>query len=318
MFSFDWPWMFLFLPLPYFMWRFSKAEEKIKQGALRVASVSRFELRGHNVASYHNNSKLMWLLIVAWILLVIASARPQWLGDITDVPSSGRDLMLGVDLSHSMRQTDFYMNNRRVTRLTAAKGVVSKFIHRRKGDRIGLIVFGSRAYVHVPLTFDTKTVAVLLEEAFSGMAGGSTAIGDTIVLAVKHLSRSKNKNKVLILLTDGQNTGGQVSPRKATEIAKVMKLRIYTIGIGSPSSRSLDESSLTYIADQTGGNYYRAQDLAAMKKIYREINRLERVKQDPRRYRPVTEMYYWFLVLALFIVLATFFSQAEWRRLRDG
>lgn len=295
----------------------SNAEDKVQQGALRVASVSRFELRGHKATSYHLKSKLIWLLISIWVLLVIASARPQWLGDITDVPSSGRDLMLGVDLSHSMRQTDFFMNYRRVTRLTAAKGVVSKFIHRRKGDRIGLIVFGSRAYVHVPLTFDTKTVAILLDEAFSGMAGGSTAIGDTIVLAVKHLSRSKNKNKVLILLTDGQNTGGQVSPRKATEIAKVMKLKIYTIGIGSPSSRSLDESSLNDIAYQTGGKYFRAQDLAAMKKIYREIDNLERVKQDPRRYRPVTEMYYWFLVVAVLMVLVAFFSQPEWRRLRD-
>jgi len=314
MFSLAWPWMLICLPLPYFMWRFSGSEEKVKQAALRVASVSEFELRGHNVASFNSRSNIIWLLIVVWILLVISSARPQWLGDITDVPSSGRDLMLAVDLSHSMKRPDFQIEYRRVTRLTAAKQVVSKFINRRTGDRIGLIVFGSRAYVHVPLTFDTKTVATLLEEAFSGMAGGSTAIGDTIVLAVKHLARSKNKNKVLILLTDGQNTDGQITPRKATEIAKVMKLRIYTIGIGSPSSRSLDESTLTYIASETGGKYYRAQDLAAMKKIYREIDKLERVKQDPRRYRPVTEMYHWFLGLGLLIVLVAFFSQAEWRR----
>ncbi len=318
MFSVDWPWMFLCLPLPYFMWRFTQSEQDTKEGALCVASVSDFELKGHNAASFYGQSNWLWLLISVWLLLVVASARPQWLGDITDVPSSGRDLMLGVDLSRSMTVRDFYMNYRRVTRLTAAKAVVSKFIHRRKGDRIGLIVFGSRAYVHVPLTFDTKTVSTLLEEAFSGMAGSSTAIGDTIVLAVKHLLRSKNKNKVLILLTDGQNTDGQVSPRKATEIAKAMNLRIYTIGVGSPSSRSLDESTLSYIAQQTGGNYYRAQDLESMQKIYQEIDKLERVKQDPRRYRPVTEMYFWFLSAALLLVLLAFFSQAEWRRVRNG
>lgn len=300
------------------MWLFPQSEQESNEGALCVASVSDFELKGHNASSFYTKSNWLWLLSSVWLLLVIASARPQWLGDITDVPSSGRDLMLGVDLSRSMTVRDFYMDYRQVTRLAAAKAVVSKFINRRKGDRIGLIVFGSRAYVHVPLTFDTKTVSTLLDEAFSGMAGSSTAIGDTIVLAVKHLLRSKNKNKVLILLTDGQNTDGQVSPRKATEIAKAMDLKIYTIGVGSPSSRSLDESALSFIAQQTGGNYYRAQDLESMKKIYREIDKLEKVKQNPRRYRPVTEMYFWFLSAALLLVLLAFFSQAEWRRIRHG
>jgi len=314
MLSLQWPWMLLLLPLPYLMWRFTRPVEESQQGALRVPSVSDFELQGYNASSMGSKSRFLWLVITVWVLLVTASARPQWLGDITDVPSSGRDLMIAVDLSASMRHRDFHIDYRRVTRLEAAKAVVAKFINRRKGDRVGLIVFGSRAYVHVPLTFDTRTVSVLLEEAFSGMAGSSTAIGDTIVLSVKHLSRSKNKKKVLILLTDGQNTDGEVAPRKAAEIAKHFKMRIYTIGIGAPSSRSLDESTLNYIAEQTGGTYYRAQDLESMKKIYRQIDKLERVKQDPRRYRPVTEMFQYILGLALLIVLIAFFSQAEWRR----
>jgi len=318
MFSFEWPWMFLFLPLPLLVLRYTRSEVKVQANALRVPAVSRFEFTGYKAKPGGSKSYMLKLIAVVWVLMVISAARPQWLGEITDTPSTGRDLMLGVDLSASMQNNrDFRINGRIVNRFEAAKKVVLDFIKLRKGDRIGLIVFGTRAYVYVPMTFDTRTVATLLKESYVGLAGGNTAIGDTIILAVKHLARSKNKNKVLILLTDGQNTAGSVLPRKAAEIAKMQKLKIYTIGVGSPSSRSLNEGTLRYIASLTGGTYYRAQNFSAMKRIYNQIDDIEKVKQDPRRFRPVTEMFYWFLAAALLIVMFAFLSQPEWRRISD-
>jgi Ca-activated chloride channel family protein len=237
--------------------------------------------------------------------------------------------MLAVDLSGSMDAKDFELANRRVDRLTATKAVASDFISRREGDRLGLILFGERAYLQVPLTLDRETVNVLLMEAFIGLAGEKTAIGDAITLAVKriHEQGADAGEQVLILLTDGANTAGAIDPIKAAELAQQIGLRIYTIGIGAeqmvvPSisgtlrrvnpSADLDEETLTSIADLTGGRYFRAIDTASLQQIYRLLDEMEPVAEPEGGFRPVHVLYYWplggALVLAFFLAGASLLS----------
>jgi Ca-activated chloride channel family protein len=251
-----------------------------------------------------------WVAVLAWLLLVLAAARPERIGDELDVPVSGRNLVLAVDLSGSMDQKDFELGNRRVDRLTATKAVASDFISRREGDRIGLILFGERAYLQVPLTLDRETVKILLLEAFIGLAGEKTAIGDAITLAVRrvHEQSADEGDQVLVLLTDGANTAGEVEPLKAAELAQQVGLRIYTIGIGAEQlevssliggrrrinpSADLDEETLTGIAELTGGRYFRATDTASLQDIYRLVDELEPVEEPESGFRPVKSLYFW-------------------------
>ncbi|NOQ62938.1 MAG: VWA domain-containing protein, partial [Methyloprofundus sp.] len=259
----------------------------------------------------------------AWCLLVLASTRPQWLGEPIEQAVSGRDLMLAVDLSGSMKEQDFMLNNQRVDRLTATKAVANEFIERRVGDRLGLILFGTNAYLQSPLSFDRKTVQVLLNEAFLGLAGESTAIGDAIGLAVKRLQKQETDSRVLILLTDGANTAGEVTPIKAAEIAAKEQLKIYTIGIGADEmmvrsffgsrkvnpSRDLDEKTLTAIAEKTGGRYFRARNTDELQRIYQILDALEPVEKDKQFFRPHNELFFWPLAAALFLAAMIAFTR---------
>jgi Ca-activated chloride channel family protein len=252
--------------------------------------------------------------------LVLAAARPERIGDELDVPVAGRNLMLAVDLSGSMDQKDFELAGRRVDRLTATKAVASDFIERREGDRIGLILFGERAYLQVPLTLDRTTVNILLMEAFIGLAGEKTAIGDAITLAVRRVyEQDKDEgDQVLVLLTDGANTAGEVMPLKAAELAQQVGLRIYTIGIGAEQlevasliggrrrinpSADLDEETLTEIARLTGGVYFRATDTASLQDIYKLVDELEPVEEPESGFRPVKSYYSYPLALAVGLVV---------------
>jgi Ca-activated chloride channel family protein len=245
--------------------------------------------------------------------LLLATARPQWLGEAIEIPISGRDLMLAVDLSKSMQEVDFILNGQRVDRLQATKAVVGNFIDRRVGDRLGLVLFGTQAYLHVPLTFDRATVKQLLYETVIGLAGPSTAIGDAIGLSVKRLRDNDSAHKVLILITDGANTAGAIEPERAAKLAAQMGLTIHTIGIGADEimvrrifgsfrlnpSRDLDETTLRAIADATGGHYFRARDVDELESIYAEIDKLEPVERGGEHFRPTTPLYPWPLAGAL-------------------
>jgi Ca-activated chloride channel family protein len=315
--------MLLALPLPFLVRASLPPAADANEAGLKVPSLESFAVLAKGGRSQQLFNWRMWVAAVAWILLVTAAARPERIGDEIDVPVTGRNLMLAVDLSGSMDAKDFELANRRVDRLTATKAVASDFISRREGDRLGLILFGERAYLQVPLTLDRETVNVLLMEAFIGLAGEKTAIGDAITLAVKriHEQGTDAGEQVLILLTDGANTAGAIEPIKAAELSQQIGLRIYTIGIGAeqmvvPSitgtlrrvnpSADLDEETLTRIADLTGGRYFRATDTASLQQIYRLLDEMEPVAEPEGGFRPVRVLYYWPLggALVLAFVLA--------------
>ena len=324
MWSLAWPWMLLVLPLPWLLRALLPAVTGTQDAGLKVPSFKGFAMLAQRSEAEQLLNWRYWVAIVAWALLVLASARPERIGDELDVPVSGRNLMLAVDLSGSMDAKDFELGNRRVDRLTATKAVAGDFIARREGDRIGLILFGERAYLQVPLTLDRETVNTLLMEAFIGLAGEKTAIGDAITLAVKriHDQGAEAGEQVLILLTDGANTAGEVDPMKAAELAQQIGLKIYTIGIGAEQmvvssitggmrrvnpSADLDEETLTRIANLTGGRYFRAKDTAGLQEIYRLLDEMEPVAEPEAGFRPVKSLYYWPLggafVLALFLAI---------------
>jgi Ca-activated chloride channel family protein len=212
-----------------------------------------------------------------------------------------------------MQTEDFRLGDKTVDRLTALKVVAGEFIQRRVGDRLGLILFGDQPYVQTPLTFDRRTVQQLLFEAALGLAGDRTSIGDAIGLAVKRLKEGQGEKQVLILMTDGANTAGQLTPLKASELAAREGLKIYTIGIGADAmevrnfffqqtvnpSADLDEEALTAIAEMTGGRYFRARDSEQMADIYTELDRLEPVEREQKVFRPISELYTWPLGFAL-------------------
>lgn len=319
MYSLAWPWVLLVLPLPILMRRWLAEANDLQEAGLRVPSFTGFNmLRDRSQAEVLLNWRF-WAAAIAWILLVVAAARPEHVGDELEVPVSGRNLMLAVDLSGSMDQKDFVLGTIRVDRLTATKAVAIDFISRREGDRIGLILFGERAYLQVPLTLDRETVKVLLLEAFIGLAGEKTAIGDAITLAVKRIHEQKDDvgDQVLVLLTDGANTAGEVQPLKAAELASQVGLRIYTIGIGAEQlevnslvggrrrinpSADLDEATLTQIAELTGGRYFRAVDTAGLQDIYRLVDELEPVEEPESGFRPIKSLFHVPLAGALALV----------------
>jgi Ca-activated chloride channel family protein len=308
MWSLAWPWALLALPLPFIArWLLSESAS-LQDAGLRVPQLDAFAVLSHRSETEQLLNWRFWLAAIAWVLLVLAAARPERIGEELDVPVSGRNLMLAVDLSGSMDQKDFELGNRRVDRLTATKAVASDFISRREGDRIGLILFGERAYVQVPLTLDRETVKVLLLEAFIGLAGEKTAIGDAITLAVKriHDQEVDGSEQVLVLLTDGANTAGEVEPLKAAQLAQQVGLRVYTIGIGA---EQLEVSSLIggrRNINPSAGRYFRAKDTAGLQDIYRLVDELEPVDEPEAGFRPVKSLYYWPLAgaFALAAVLA--------------
>jgi Ca-activated chloride channel family protein len=307
--SFAWPWWLAALPLPWLVRRLLPAATA---GAppLRTPWGERLlAIEGHGGAVRRAPIGILpWL---AWALLCIAAARPQALGEVVQPPQSARDLMLAVDLSRSMDERDIVLAGRRVTRLTAAKAVIADFLERRSGDRVGLIVFGERAYALTPLTHDLRTVREQLDATVTRLAGDATAIGDAIALATRRLQTQPAEQRVLILLTDGVNTAGALDPGQAARIAGDAGVRIHTIalgGLGVPmpvpdSNDATNEDALRRIADATGGRAFVAGDAGQLAGIYGEIERLEPVEREGQPLRPRIECYPWPLAASLLCAL---------------
>jgi Ca-activated chloride channel family protein len=313
MLSLAWPWLLLALPLPWLAARVLAPARSDASNALRVPIALR-DVTAADGAAPVARWRVAFAL-VAWALLVGAAARPQWLGDAEATPRTGRDLLLAVDASGSMSTEDMAIGNRAISRYGAVKTIAGDFIRRRNGDRIGLIVFGSQAYLLTPLTFDRDTVLKQLTDSVVGLPGRQTAIGDAVGLAVKRLQNRPRDQRVLILLTDGVNDAGELDPYKSIDLAIAERVKIYTIGIGADSMRvddffgshtvnpsaDLDERLLTAMAEKTGGKFYRARDTGELSTIYREIDALEPAADAQQQFRPVDELFYWPLSAALLL-----------------
>lgn len=311
MFEFTWPWFLCLLPAPIVFYFLPKVAAKGQ--ALWFPNASYLQNHQEKLPSKHRIRLPVILLTLAWICLVVGIARPVWRGAPTQVTPSGRDLLIALDLSGSMQVKDMVLNNQPTDRLSAEKSVLSNFIEQRRGDRIGLIVFGSKAYLEAPFSFDTKTINQLVQETQIGFAGEQTAIGDAIGMGIQQVQKKPNDKKVLILMTDGANTAGRVNPEQAADFAASQHLRIYTIGIGAdkmtiqgffgpqtinPSS-DLDEKLLKSIAHKTGGEFFRAKNMQDLQRIYQEINKLEPSQSQSIWQRPVTSYFHWLGLAAL-------------------
>lgn len=233
--------------------------------------------------------------------------------------------MLAIDLSGSMAREDFTVGGRRADRLTVVKQVAQDFLQRREGDRVGLVLFGTRAYLQAPLTFDRQTVSDFLAEAVVGLPGQETAIGDALGTSVLRLRERPEESRVLILLTDGANNAGVLDPREAAQLAAAEGIRVHTIGVGAEAttqqgffgrrivnpSADLDEQVLQDIADATGGQYFRARDAATLAQVYRDIDRLEPTAGEPRSTRPRKDLFAWPLGMALLLSFGIAATKSE-------
>lgn len=310
MMTFQWLWAFLFLPLPLVARLVLPAAPTPRAGALKVPFFR--DLAASGLVGGAGGGGRAWRVIglgLVWLLLVMAAARPTYVGPPVALPVEGRDLMLAVDLSGSMSRQDFAVGGIPIDRLSVVKAVADDFIARRAGDRVGLILFGTRAYVQAPLTFDRNVVRELLAASSIGMTGQETAIGDAIGLAIKTLRNRPADQRVLILLTDGANTSGMLNPLQAAELARRENVKIYTIGVGADARAmnpwmvnapsDLDEDTLRKIAAITGGRYFRARDVQGLAGIYADIDRLEPVAGDPLYLNATQSLFQWPLGAAL-------------------
>ena len=309
MFHLAWPWMALLLPLPWVLARMRKAAEP---GGSALYLPLAAAVASPRTATATPRGVLV-LLAGVWGLLVLAAMRPQWLGQPLPVPTHGRQIMLAIDCSGSMASED--MGG--ASRLEIVQVVAGRFISQRRGDQIGLILFGTRPYLQAPLTTDIPTVRQFLDEAAVGIAGPQTAIGDAIGLAIKELRQRERTGgppmhkSVLILLTDGGNDAGVMPPLEAARLAAQSGLRIFTIGVGAAEEQSLfgvtagntdlDVGLLQQIASITGGEYFRATNPEALQAVYHRINELEPTQGNKQWLRPAAEWFTWPLALALLL-----------------
>jgi len=259
-----------------------------------------------------------WLLGLTWIALVATLMRPQWLEPHTEVQTPGYDLMLAVDGSHSMEAMDFTVEGKQVTRMQVVKGVMDRFIQAREGDRIGLTIFGSQAFVLSPLTLDRDAVRQLLAAIVPNIAGQGTALGDAIALGAKKLRERPEGSRVMVLIADGDNSAGLFPPIEAATLAARAGVRIYVIGVGSDEESipifedgqviyrddlTMDENTLKRIASISRGAYFRATDTRALEEIYKKVDELEKTEAEMRTAWLPTPLYRWPLAVALFGLL---------------
>ncbi len=309
-------WFFL-LPLPWFTARLLNSHRE-RRFSVRAPFLDRVaQLTGQTSATLTQQTRTLrgqrWLHWAVWVLVVTALARPQWLEEPLVKTLPMRDLLVAIDLSGSMATADFSdADGQPTSRLAAVKSVLSDFLQRREDDRIGLLVFGSAAFVQAPFTADGALLQDLLDETEVRMAGPRTMLGDAIGLAITLFDRSDVEERLLILLTDGNDTGSMVPPLRAAEVARDKDIVIYTVGVGDPAAvgeEALDEVVLETVASNTGGRYYHAADGTELQSIYAELDRLNPRKVDAISYRPRTDLFHWPLAMAVLLTLLYYGSQ---------
>ncbi|HEY8568686.1 VWA domain-containing protein [Microbulbifer sp.] len=312
MIDFATPWALALLPLPFLVWKFVPAHRE-RVPALRVPFfqqlVQAIGIKPGAGAVVLDRSRWQWLLgAMIWTLIVTALARPEYEGDAVTLQKPARDLIVAVDISGSMEQEDFIASDgQKMQRLDGVKQVLTQFLKSREGERVALIVFGTKAFVQAPLTTDLDTVLELLQETEVGMAGPHTALGDAIGLAIRQFESSEVEQRLLILLSDGSDTASTMSPINAAAIAAQRKVKILTIGVGDPDSdveeNRVDVDALKAIAKRTGGEFYFANDEQALAAVYDQIDKLAPKMIDSETYRPHHALAHWPLGLALLLGL---------------
>ncbi|KTD34577.1 vWA domain-containing protein [Legionella israelensis] len=328
MFELAMPWALLLLLLPPCIWYLLPRAKPPLPTALRVPffhAISSIVDKDKRVLTQQSSLMLPFLI---WLFAVIALSGPRWVGQPQPVSREGYNIIMALDLSGSMEIPDMLFHGRPVNRLDVVKHAAEQFVKERTGDKIGLILFGSRAYLQSPLTYDRHSVLLRIQDATVGLAGKTTSIGDALGLAIKHLQKMPRKGRVIILLTDGANNSGILQPVKAAELAKTESIKIYTIGLGSSSdsralsgvllmpgaSADLDEKTLKKIANVTGGRYFRATDSQSLQTIYQTINQLEAISQEHTTIQPQKDYYPWPLALALILFFVWLLERTDLRQ----
>ncbi|MCP5153042.1 MAG: VWA domain-containing protein [Ectothiorhodospiraceae bacterium] len=312
-----WPWVLALLALPLALRRLLPQHAVDAEAAVRVPYYREVVALPAARRPTPRDRLRIAAAVLAWVALVLAAARPQWIGGPLAPPMSGRDLVLAVDLSQSMSEHDQLIDDGTVDRLDAVKHIVGGFLERRVGDRVGLVLFGNRPYIQVPLTYDRAMARRLLGEAVVGLAGSETAIGDALALAVQMLRERPVESRVVVLLTDGENTAGRMSPLDAARLAAFHGVRVHTVGIGSgaeagaprgsasaPSAVAFDDRMLRMISETTGGRSFHAADGAGLARVHNIIDSLEPTVEEDATLRPAREIFHWPLGLAWLLAAA--------------
>ncbi len=326
MLQFEYPWFFLLLLVQPLVWWLSPPYKEQRDSVQipylrRLAGLTR-QTPSKAAVVLRRHRTLLFLLPLWWALIVTALARPVWLADPIEKRESTRDLMLLVDLSGSMETEDFKdPQGKRISRLDAVKMVLGDFIERRKSDRLGLIVFGNEPYLQVPFTRDHEVVKTLLGQTKAKMAGVQTAIGDAIGLAIKHFESSKSGHRTVVLLTDGNDTGSKVPPRKAAEIASQRGITVHTVAVGDPKAageEKMDIEALQAISSATKGNFFRADERVRLDTIYRQLDEIEPERIKAISYRPKYPLFQWPAGAVLVTFLAYHFLMRVFSRFHRG
>lgn len=330
MINIEYPWFLILIVLPLLVYWIIPRASTDKQLALKTPFFTQIksQLPIIGASNFKRANYFKYLLAVVWALLIISGSGLQWMGKPINLPQSGRDLMMAIDLSGSMAIEDMKKpDGKAESRFDLVMRVANEFLDTRKGDRVGLVLFGTKAYLQTPLTFDIPTVKKMLNDASIALPGPQTAIGDGIGLAVKKLMQYPSQSKALVLLTDGENNSGSLQPLQAAEIAKQNGIKVYTIGLGGGqmvmntafgqrlinTSEDLDTDTLKQIATMTGGKFFRAQNSNDLQQVYAAIDKMEPVESDKTVVRPVTYLYPWTLGTAL---LLSFILSAVWLKRR--
>lgn len=308
-FEIAYPWVFFLILLPLLVYWLAPPF-RIKSASLQVpnldraASITGLKPRDSALISKKNGFSIVMLFII-WILILMTLASPRLVGEPELKIKTSRNFLIVADISFSMANSDWVIEGKRATRWEAVKSVMHEFIEKRTGDRMGLIFFGSSAYVQVPFTSDLKTVELLLEEADVGMAGQMTNIGKAVVKGIQMFDQDTIKTKVMLVLTDGVDSGTEILPLDAADLAKKDSIHIYTLGIGDPenSSSDLDEQTLKEISEMTDARYFRAIDTEKLSEIYDELDKLEPIEYEEETYKPTTLLYHYPLTLAIVLTL---------------
>lgn len=330
MIELNWPWVFILIPLPLLAWLSVSGSQHLHT-AIKVppgVSTALEQTRTHQKPFSNIKTIRLLLLAIAWLALLTAIAQPYKATHHSAQPASGRALSVLIDLSTSMERKDFSIQEEAVDRLTVVKLIASQFIANRSGDRVGLVLFGSEAFIASPLSYDLNSVNTILQSSGIGMAGRTTAMGDALGLAIQSLREDPAVDKAIVLLSDGTNNAGSVEPEDAAALARELGIVVHTIGLGSDNTTAtqqfqsaaadLDEQTLRAVASSSGGQFFRAQTTEELDAIYREIDQLTKsnaaappliIKQDYRNL---------FILITLLCILLVLLLRAVKARMYRG